>query len=94
MISFHLSKENENAFSKISSSVLTAAHQQFYLKVLLFIYSFAQHFLGACSEPGAVIDTSQREIKHYKNSLIKKDIVLKSLVFYEGNKHRNSDTCS
>ena len=57
MTFFHWS-ENENAFSKGSSPALRMAHQQFYLEVLHFIYSFAEHFLGAFSEPDAIIDIS------------------------------------
>lgn len=34
------------------------AHPQFYLEVLHFIYSFAEHFLGAFSEYDAIIDIS------------------------------------
>ena len=58
MTFFHWSEENENAISKSSSPALTMAHQQFYLEVLHFIYSFAEHFLGAFSEYDAIIDIS------------------------------------
>ena len=58
MTFFHWSEENENAFSKGSSPALRMAHQQFYLEVLHFIYLFTEHFLGAFSEPDAIIDIS------------------------------------
>lgn len=61
MISFHLSEKDESAsFSKSSSPALRIAHREFSLDVLHFIYSLTQRFLGACSEPAAIIDIKEK----------------------------------